>query len=187
MKNSTVCSAFLFFIVFFWVQASFSHGKCSYAAFARSRGAHEEPNWKWLNEQADYHEDALLLKTLYSPWYASSSYELLLFDGNGNIYNDCIGQHSKERKREEPVKLNEAFLNRIKYMLEHLNPGSDWQMFSEPKPGQWHTVLVFNDGKAFHRYDFNDELPAQVQEVIRLLRSEMEKQIQIKLKAQHAK
>jgi hypothetical protein len=51
---------------------------------------------------------------------------------------------------------------------------------AELQPGQLRTALAFYNGQTYERYDFNGALPAQVQAILDIIKTELEREARIK-------
>ena len=124
-------------------------------------------------QAADHHSDTLLLRTLQFTAPYPGFYQALSLDSNGRAFTarivpDWAIQASKTANLESDRQ------EQIRQMLVHLTIAS-CPSPPEPQPGELRTALVFYNGKTFERHDFNGSLPGQVQDILDIVRTELEK------------
>jgi hypothetical protein len=129
---------------------------------------------EWFNEDAVHHPNSLLLKFLQFTAPYPGFYQKLTLDGNGNAFTARIVP-DWAIQGSVGAKLDGILLDQIKQKLSHLNLAPDPPQL-EPREGQLHTAFIFCDGIAYGRYDFNGPLPAQVQEILDRLMTEIERE-----------
>ncbi|MEW6131386.1 MAG: hypothetical protein AB1757_30435 [Acidobacteriota bacterium] len=155
-------------------------GLCVQVCLAQQKSESSQHNLsiKLFNAVADHHSDTLLFKALQYTAPYPGYYQELILNKDGSAYNarvvpDWAVQDSKG------AKLSESQLDEIKQVLVMLNlkPASS---MPTPSPGVVHTVFVFDGGKGLARYDYIGLLPAEVQSLLDLIHSEIEKQERVK-------
>ena len=124
-------------------------------------------------QAADHHSDTLLLRTLQFTAPYPGFYQALSLDSNGRAFTarivpDWAIQASKTANLESDRQ------EQIRQMLVHLTIATGPSL-PEPQPGELRTALVFYNGKTYERHDFNGSLPVQVQEILDIVRMELER------------
>jgi hypothetical protein len=132
---------------------------------------------EWFNADADHHSDKLLLKALQFDAPYPGFYQTLSLDYNGHAFTARIVPDWATQGSGRAL-LDGALFDQIKQMLAVLSLTSDASL-PEPEPGQLHTALVFYDGKAYERHNFNGVLPERVQVILDLIRTELERQAKL--------
>jgi len=139
----------------------------------------------WFYEDANYHSNTLLLKSLQFTAPYPGFYQQLSLDTNGNAFTGQIVPNWAIQA-SQTAKLDVPRLDEIRRTLIGLTLGLGLTLGSslslpEPQPGQLHTAFIFYDGKAYLRYDFNGVLPPQVAAILETIRKELDNDAKVRL------
>ena len=130
----------------------------------------ERKSIDWFHLDADYHPKTLILKHLQFIGPYPGHYQLTSVDTNGIAFSTRVVPN-RGNKGTYHAKLDGALLAQIRQMLAQIKVPATPAVV-EPRQGQLHSAFVFHDGHDFFRLNYNGPHPAQIDDILAILKKQ---------------